>query len=96
MKPHEPWFVYLLRCSDNSLYCGITNDVERRLAAHNAGTGARYTRSRGPVAVAWLMEVADKRAAMSVEMLVKQMGKAEKEGMVTEYSGSGLAGDVGE
>ena len=46
--------VYLLRCADDSLYCGWTTDVERRLAAHQAGTASRYTRSRLPVALAWL------------------------------------------
>lgn len=43
------WTVYLLRCSDNSLYCGISNDVDRRVATHNAGRGAKYTKSRRPV-----------------------------------------------
>ena len=43
------WWVYLLRCADGSLYTGITTDVERRTAQHNTGTGAKYTRSRGPV-----------------------------------------------
>ena len=43
------WWVYIVRCSDRSLYCGSTNDLEARIAAHNAGRGARYTRGRGPV-----------------------------------------------
>ena len=94
MAESVPWSVYLVRCRDNSLYCGISNDVARRVAAHTAGTGARYTRSRGPVALVWCMEVADKSAAMSVEMIVKRMGKAEKERMVAEQSG--MMGHVGE
>lgn len=44
-----PWHLYVLRCADGSLYCGITNDLPRRLAQHERGTGARYTRGRGPL-----------------------------------------------
>ena len=46
---NDRWVVYLLRCSDDSLYCGVTNDLEKRIAAHNSGSGAKYTRSRRPV-----------------------------------------------
>jgi predicted GIY-YIG superfamily endonuclease len=49
----ERWFAYFVRCADGSLYCGMTNDLERRVAAHNAGRGARYTRSRLPVELVW-------------------------------------------
>ena len=52
----RPWLVYLLRCADDSYYCGATNDLERRIEAHNNGNGARYTRGRGPVAVIALRE----------------------------------------
>ena len=45
----KTWVVYLARCSDNSLYCGVSNDIKSRLIAHNSGKGARYTRSRRPV-----------------------------------------------
>ena len=45
----KEWVVYLVRCADESLYCGITNDIERRLVAHNSGKGAKYTKSRMPV-----------------------------------------------
>ena len=47
------WWVYLLRCGDGTLYTGITDDLDRRLAAHNAGRGAKYTRSRRPVTLVW-------------------------------------------
>ena len=53
------WFVYILRCSDNSLYCGITTDLDRRIEAHNSGTGARYTRSRLPVQLVWHVQTAE-------------------------------------
>jgi putative endonuclease len=72
------WHVYLVRCADDSLYCGCTNDLPRRVAAHNAGTGARYTRSRRPVKVVWSVRVKDRSAALSREWKVKQLTRAQK------------------
>jgi putative endonuclease len=72
-------FVYLLRCGDDSLYCGWTTDVERRLAAHQAGTGGRYTRSRLPVVLAWSRELPSRSEAMSEEARIKRLPRAEKE-----------------
>lgn len=74
----RPWFVYLLTCSDNSLYCGITTDMDRRLAAHNAGTASKYTRVRLPVTVAAVIEVEDKSAALKLEMAVKKLPARRK------------------
>jgi putative endonuclease len=71
-------FVYLLRCADDSLYCGWTTDVARRLAAHQAGTASRYTRSRRPVALAAVVPAADRSAAMREEARIKQLSRAEK------------------
>jgi putative endonuclease len=71
-------FVYLLRCADDSLYCGWTTDVERRLAAHRAGTASRYTRSRRPVELAAVVEVSDRSSAMREEARIKQLTRAEK------------------
>ena len=62
----EAW-VYILRCADGSLYCGWTPDVEARLAAHAAGRGARYTRSRLPVELAWSQRMPDRTAARREE-----------------------------
>jgi len=76
------WFVYVLRCSDNSLYCGATTDLDRRLQAHNSGTGARYTRARLPVRLAWHVRVPNKSAAFKEEFRIKQLDKAEKELLV--------------
>ena len=70
--------VYLLRCADDTLYTGWTVDVERRLAAHNAGKGARYTRSRLPVELAGVIEVADRSAAMREEARIKLLSRADK------------------
>lgn len=61
------WWVYLLRCGDGTLYTGITDDLDRRLAAHNAGRGAKYTRSRRPVTLVWREEQPDKSAALRRE-----------------------------
>lgn len=77
-KPQTMPFVYLLRCADDSLYCGWTTDVERRLAAHRAGTASRYTRSRRPVELAAVVAVADRSAALREEARIKRLPRREK------------------
>jgi uncharacterized protein (TIGR02453 family) len=77
-----PWFVYVARCRDGSLYTGVTTDVPRRLAAHNLGRGAAYTRSRRPVALVHLERAAGRGAALSREHAIKRMTRREKLGMV--------------
>ncbi len=72
------WFVYLLRCADDSLYCGITTDIKRRLAEHNDGIAAKYTRSRRPVAIETHVEVESKSTALKVEILVKKQPRNNK------------------
>ena len=72
------WHVYMVRCVDGSLYTGCTNDLPARIAKHNAGKGARYTRSRLPVTVVWNVRVKDRSAALSREAKVKQLTRAEK------------------
>lgn len=72
------WHVYLLRCADHSLYCGITNNLERRIAAHNAGTASKYTRARLPVVLAASATVADKSAALKLEMAIKKLPAGRK------------------
>jgi len=68
----DPWVVYLLRCSDGSLYCGVTNNLENRLTAHNAGTGAKYTRSRLPVELICTSSKMSKSDAFKLEYRVKR------------------------
>jgi len=70
--------VYLLRCADDSLYCGWTTDVKRRLAEHRAGTASRYTRSRRPVRLAVAFAVADRSAALREEARIKRLPRAAK------------------
>ncbi len=75
-------FVYLLRCSDGTLYCGWTNDLDRRFAAHAAGTGGRYTRSRLPVELVWSRPLSSRSEAMSEEARIKRLSRAEKEALI--------------
>jgi putative endonuclease len=70
--------VYLLRCADDSLYCGWTTDVDRRLAAHQSGAASRYTRSRRPVELALVIPVADRSAALREEARIKRLSRVEK------------------
>ena len=69
---------YILRCSDNTLYTGWTNDIEKRLAAHNAGKGAKYTKSRRPVELVHLEYFDTREEAMSREYAIKRLSRAEK------------------
>lgn len=78
------WYVYLLRCGDGTLYTGITDDVERRLAAHRAGKGAKYTRGRGPLELVYTEEQPDRPAALRRELAVKKLSRAEKERLIAE------------
>jgi putative endonuclease len=71
-------FVYLLRCADDSLYCGWTTNIERRLAAHATGKASRYTRSRRPVRLAAVIPVPDRSAALREEARIKRLPRAEK------------------
>ena len=78
------WYVYILRCGDGTLYTGVTDSVERRLAAHRAGKGAKYTRGRGPLELAYTEEVFDKSAALRRECQIKRLSRAEKERLIAE------------
>ena len=71
-------FVYLLRCADDSLYCGWTTDMDRRLAAHQSGTASRYTRSRRPVELAVVIPVANRSAALREEARIKRLTRDAK------------------
>ena len=77
-KNNKHFFVYLLRCSDDTLYCGWTTDLKRRLAAHNSGKGAKYTRTRRPVELVYFEELENKNSAMKREYEIKQLSRAEK------------------
>ncbi len=74
----QPAFVYLLRCADGTLYAGWTLDVDRRVLAHQAGRGARYTRTRRPVELVYHERCSSRRAAMRREVEIKRMSRACK------------------
>jgi putative endonuclease len=75
----DAWFVYLARCADGSLYTGIARDVEGRIAAHDAGKGAKYTRGRGPLELCATRRCGSKGEALSLEMAVKALPRPQKE-----------------
>ena len=72
------WHLYLARCADGTLYCGIAQDVAARIAAHDAGKGARYTRGRGPLALLLVRRCKDKSQALRLELLVKGLSRPDK------------------
>lgn len=76
---------YILKCSDNSLYTGWTNDIEHRLKMHNEGKGAKYTRGRGPVELVYLEEFETKREDMSREAKIKRLTRKEKLLLIETY-----------
>lgn len=76
------WQLYILRCGDGTLYTGITVDVERRLAAHRAGKGAKYTRGRGPIQLVYQQMCGDHSAALRRELEIKALPKDEKEKLI--------------
>ena len=82
------WYVYILRCSDNSLYTGIATDVDRRVDEHNQDNtlGARYTRARRPVKLVYREEVETRSEALKREYAIKQLSKKDKEVLVYQYS----------
>jgi predicted GIY-YIG superfamily endonuclease len=72
------WYLYILRCRDDSLYTGITTDVQSRLEAHRAGKGAKYTRGRGPLELVYSEACGDHSAALKRELAVKSLSRTEK------------------
>ena len=79
------YYTYLLQCRDGTLYCGFTGDLEKRLKAHGAGKGAKYTRSRLPVRLVYREKFATKNEAMSREYFIKRMPRSKKLALIDEY-----------
>lgn len=75
------FYAYILECSDGTFYCGYTDDLDKRIAVHNSGKGAKYTRSRLPVRLHYFEEFEDKHSAMSREYQLKQLSHSEKESL---------------
>ena len=76
------WFVYILRCVDDTLYTGITNDLDHRLKAHNAGTASKYTRVRRPVEIVYREKVETKGDALRRELQIKAMSRRDKQALI--------------
>ncbi|MBL7132031.1 MAG: GIY-YIG nuclease family protein, partial [Candidatus Omnitrophica bacterium] len=79
------WFVYILECSDGSLYTGVTNNLERRLRDHNSGNGGKYTRSRTPVNLVYKKECIDNIEALKREAKIKHLTRSEKMVLLRNY-----------
>ena len=77
----DVWFVYMARCADGSLYTGIARNVAERIALHDAGKGARYTRGRGPLAVCAVRRCLSQGEALRLELAVKALSRPEKESL---------------
>ena len=75
---HKQWQVYILQCSDGTLYTGATDDLEKRIRTHNLGLGAKYTRGRRPVILRYREECNDRSTALKREYQMKQLSRSEK------------------
>jgi putative endonuclease len=80
------WVVYILECTDGSLYTGITNDLKRRLNAHEAGKGAKYTKRRGPFTVQYTESLNTKSAALQREAAIKSLDRSAKVALIASGS----------
>ena len=82
VKPVKAWCLYVLRCADGTFYCGITNDLPKRIALHDLGKGARYTRGRGPVQLVRSWPHESKSAALKAEIAFKRLSRHAKEAVL--------------
>ena len=84
---NSPWQVYILKCADGSLYTGIAVDIEERIAAHKDGTGAKYTRSRLPVTLAYTEAAENRSTASRREAAIKKLSRTDKLLLIDSWSG---------
>lgn len=82
----EMYYVYLLRCADGTLYCGSTNDLQRRVKAHNSGRGAKYTKARRPVQLVYCEAAGSRSDALRREAAVKKLTRQQKWAIVRAFS----------
>ena len=85
-------YVYMVECADDSYYTGWTTDVEARIAAHNDGSGARYTCGRRPVRLVYWEEAADKSRALRRERAIKRMSRAQKQKLIGMFAEAAIQG----
>jgi putative endonuclease len=86
----DSWFVYIVKCSDGTLYCGATNDLEKRIEKHNSGKGAKYTRTRVPVVIVFSETALNKSAAFKRECAIKKMSRTRKLELIKGHAGDFL------
>jgi putative endonuclease len=79
------WFVYIVRCVDETLYTGVAKDVQARIEQHNKGLGAKYTRGRGPVSLVYCEQLSDQTQALRREMAIKRLSRASKLSLVATF-----------
>ena len=85
----EKWYLYILRCKDNTLYTGITTDVSRRLEAHRSGKGAKYTRGRAPLELVYQECCGNHSDALKRELEIKSLSRAQKDKMILKQGNPG-------
>ena len=78
MNTDAAWYVYIVRCSDDTLYTGATKNLFKRIDKHNAGQGAKYTRARLPVLLFWFQKVSSKSEALKLECAIKKLSRSKK------------------
>jgi putative endonuclease len=78
----EEWYVYIVECSDTTFYIGTTNDIKKRIAKHNAGKGAKYTRGRGPVKIRYARSFESRSEACKHEYQLKRYSRDEKQDII--------------
>ena len=81
-------YCYILKCADGTFYTGWTTDPERRVAQHNKGVGAKYTSTRRPVKLMYLVLLPNRAEAMKRELAIKKMKRVQKSGLIKEYTGN--------
>lgn len=84
MSDDNEWFVYLIRTRLGHLYCGITNNLERRFRMHSSGKGAKYLKGKGPLSLEWSHTLPSKSVALKVEIKIKKLAKNKKEQLITD------------
>ena len=90
----KPWFVYLVRAANGALYCGISDDPQRRFAAHRSGRGARFFHTSPAVALVYVEACSDKGAALSRERAIKRLGKPAKERLAAGWAAGSAVDDA--
>ena len=80
------WYLYILRCKDNTLYTGITTDVEKRFEAHQSGKGAKYTRGRGPLELVYQEHCGNHSDALKREIEIKRLSRLQKQDLIATYN----------